>query len=300
MISNEAKNVMNFMSQMKVPNIRELPIELVRIGLADMMSFSQPPAGCQIEKVNAGGPEALWFDCSRTNGTSTIMYLHGGGYTMGSPQTHAAFTGVLSDLCGIRVLSVDYRLAPEHPHPAAVDDTVSAYRWLLRQDVAPQSIVIGGDSAGGGLTFATLLALKDKGEPMPAAAFAISPWVDLTATGSTVVENAEIDPIITLSGLHYMAELYAGKKDLRSPLISPLYADLTGLPPVLIHVGTREMLLSDSRRITEALKKSGVDCMTREWEDLFHVFHSVVTLPEAKMATEEIAGFIKEHISKTC
>jgi len=296
MISNEAKNVMDFMSKMKVPDIRALPIELVRRGLADMMAFSQPPADCQFENVNAGGPEALWVNGSRTNKTSTILYLHGGGYTMGSPQTHKGFTGVLSELSGTRILSVDYRLAPEHPHPAALKDTVSAYRWLLRQGVPPQSIVIGGDSAGGGLTFATLLSLKEKGEPLPAAAFAISPWTDLAVTGKTVATNAEIDPMITLSGLYYMAELYAGEDDLRSPLISPLYADLTGLPPVLIHVGTREMLLSDSIRMADALQKAGVDCTIKQWQDLFHVFQSVVSLPEARIANEEIAAFIKHHL----
>ena len=249
MISQDAKNVMAFMAKMKVPDIRELPIELCRKGLADMMSFSMPPAGCKIEKVNAGGPDALWVDASGNHDKATILYLHGGGYTMGSAQTHAAFAGALSDLSQIRVLSVDYRLAPEDPHPAAVQDAADAYRWLLKQGVPAKSIVIGGDSAGGGLTFATMLELKEKGDPLPKAAFAISPWVDLAATGETVVTKVEVDPIITESGLYYMASLYARDADLRSPLISPLYADLSGLPPVLIHVGTSEMLLDDSRRM---------------------------------------------------
>lgn len=298
MISTQAKNVMDFMSKMKVPNIRELPIELLRRGLSDMMSFSRPPEGCSLEKVNSGGPEALWVDCSGEAKKAAILYLHGGGYTMGSPQTHAGITGVLSELSRTRVLSVDYRLAPENPHPAAVHDAVKAYRWLLEQGVPAKSIVIGGDSAGGGLTFATLIELKNNGDPLPAAAFAISPWVDLAITGETVTTKADIDPMITLSGLYYMAELYAGKTDLRFPLISPLYADLEGLPPVLIHVGTSEMLLSDARRIAGALKKAGVDCTLREWEDLFHVFHSVVSLPEAKAATEEIAAFVRKNIDK--
>jgi acetyl esterase/lipase len=217
---------------------------------------------------------------------------------MGSAQTHAAFAGVLSDLSQIRILSVDYRLAPEDPHPAAVQDAADAYRWLLKQGVSAKSIVIGGDSAGGGLTFATMLELKGKGDPLPEAAFAISPWVDLAATGKTIVTKAEVDPIITESGLYYMASLYARDADLRSPLISPLYADLSGLPPVLIHVGTNEILLDDSRRMAEALRRAGVDCVLKEWKDLFHVFHTVTGLPEAKKANKEIAAFIRSHICK--
>jgi Esterase/lipase len=298
MISQDAKNVMAFMTKMKLPNISELPIELCRQGLANMMSFSKLPERCKIEKVNAGGIEALWVNAAQTKKESTILYLHGGGYTMGSPQTHAALTGMLSDLSQIKVLSVNYRLAPEEPHPAAIQDAVSAYRWLLQQDVPAKSIVIGGDSAGGGLTFATLLELKSKGDPLPAAAFAISPWVDLAVTGETIATKAEVDPIITESWIYYMAALYAKDADLRSPLISPLYADLSGLPPVLIHVGTNEMLLSDSRRMARALTRAGVDCVLREWEEMFHVFHSVVTLPEARTATEELATFIKTHICK--
>lgn len=299
MISQEAKNVMDAMVRMKIPNIHEIPIELCRKGLADMMAFSPPPEECRFDKVNAGGPEAVWVDCASAGNQAVIMYLHGGGYTMGSPQTHAGFTGVLSQLSGIRILSVDYRLAPENPYPAAIDDAVSAYRWLLRQGVPPQSIVMGGDSAGGGLTFATLLKLKENGEPLPVAAFAISPWVDLAVTGETVEINAYIDPMITLSGLYYMSGLYAGNADVRAPLISPLYADLTGLPPVMIHVGTSEVLLSDSQRIAEALKKAGVDCTLKAWEGMFHVFHSVVRLPEAKVATGEIAAFIRKHLNKS-
>ncbi len=298
MISQDAKNVMAFMAKMKVPDIRKLPIELCRKGLADMMSFSMPPAGCKIEKVNAGGPDALWVDASGNDDKATILYLHGGGYTMGSAQTHAAFAGTLSDLSQIRVLSVDYRLAPEDPHPAAVQDAADAYRWLLKQGVPAKSIVIGGDSAGGGLTFATMLELKEKGDPLPKAAFAISPWVDLAATGETVLTKVEVDPIITELWLYYMASLYARDADLRLPLISPLYADLSGLPPVLIHVGTSEMLLDDSRRMAKTLTRAGVDCALKEWEYMFHVFHTVTGLPEARKANKEIADFIRSHIYK--
>jgi acetyl esterase/lipase len=298
MISQDAKNIMAFMASMKIPNINELPIALCREGFANIMSFSPPPAGCKIETVNAGGTEALWVNAAKTDDKATILYIHGGGYTLGSSSTHAGLTGILSDLSQIRVLSVDYRLAPEDPHPAAVQDAVRAYRWLLQQGVPAKSIIIGGDSAGGGLTFATLLDLKAKGDPLPAAAFAISPWVDLAITGETIVTKAEVDPIITESGLYYMAALYAQDADPHSPLISPLYADLSGLPPVLIHVGTREMLLSDSRRMAKALSLAGVDCVLKEWENLFHVFHAVVSLPEAKKANQELVAFIKTHIYK--
>ena len=298
MISKEAKNVMAFMARFKIPNISELPIELCRQGMADMMSFSKPPEGCKTEKINAGGPDALWVDATEKDRPATILYFHGGGYAMGSPQAYLGFTGVLSEVSQVRILSVDYRLAPENPHPAAVLDAVTAYRWLLQQGVPPESIVVGGDSAGGGLTFATLLKLKALGEKLPAAAFAISPWVDLAVTGETVATKAEVDPMITESALYYMASLYAGKTDVRLPLISPLYGDLSGLPPVLIHAGTSEMLLSDAQRIADALKTAGVDCTFKEWEDLFHVFHTVVGIPESRKATEEIGSFIKSRIYK--
>jgi epsilon-lactone hydrolase len=298
MISLDAKNIMAFMATMKLPNIRELPLELCRRGLADMMSFHVPPAGCVIEKVKAGDIEAMWVDASDKKEDATILYLHGGGYTMGSCKTHAALAGELSSLSQTRVLSVEYRLAPENPYPAALQDAVGAYRWLLRQGVPAQSIVIGGDSAGGGLTFATLLELKNEGESLPAAAFAISPWVDLAITGETIKTKADVDPMITLSGLYYMAELYADKADLRSPLISPLYADLSGLPPVLIHTGTSEMLLSDSRRMVDALTRAGVNCSFKEWDDLFHVFHAVISLPEAREANKDLAAFIRKHTSR--
>jgi len=296
MISQEAKNVMNLMSMMKLPDAGELPIELCRQVLADMMSLSLPPAGCRFEPVNAGGPEALWVKAVSADDTAVILYLHGGGYTMGSPQTHAGFTGLLSELSRLSVLSVDYRLAPENPYPAAIEDSLSAYRWLLRQGVSAESIVVGGDSAGGGLTFATMLKLKEREEALPAAVFAVSPWVDLAVTGESIEINAARDPMITRSGLDYMAGLYAGHADVRLPFISPLYADLRGLPPVLIHVGTCEMLLSDSLRIAASLENSGVDCTLRVWEDLFHVFHSVVSLPEAIMATEDIAAFVRNRV----
>lgn len=299
MISRDAKNVMDAMFRMKIPNVHEIPIAMCRQGLADLMSFSPPPDGCAIEEVNAGGPPALWIRAAGIQGQETIFYLHGGGYTMGSPWTHKGITGVLSEMSQVRVLSVDYRLAPENPHPAAVEDAVAAYRWLLKQGVPAKSIVIGGDSAGGGLTFATMVALKEKGEPLPAAAFTISPWVDLSAAGDTMLSKAEIDPMFTASSIRYMAGLYADQVDLRSPLISPLYADLASLPPILIHVGTLEMLHSDSLRMARALRQANVQCTLKEWENLFHVFHSVVRLPEAKKATAEIAAFIQRHIIKS-
>ena len=300
MISQEAQNVTAFMASMKLPDVSNLPIELLRQGMAGMMSFSLPPAGCAIEQVNAGGPEALWVSAAQQNANSnaTIFYLHGGAYSMGSPQTHIGITGLLSELSQIRVLSVDYRLAPENPYPAAIEDAVNAYRWLLQQGVPAGSIVIGGDSAGGGLTFATLLKLKENGDPLPAAAFAMSPWVDLDHSGETMETKADVDPMFTKSSMVHMAKLYAQNADLRSSLVSPLYGDLSGLPPVLIHVGTSEMLHSDAQRMADALKKAGVDCTLKEWEDLFHVFQSAVYIPEARIANEEIAAFIKKHIKK--
>ena len=229
------------------------------------------------------------------NSDNVIMYLHGGGYFMGSPATHRGLVAHLAKACGARALSVDYRLAPEHPFPAALEDSLAVYQWVMDQGVLPKNIIIAGDSAGAGLTLATLLSLRDGQKPLPAMALCISPWTDLALTGESIETCAGIDPYISHDLLKLGAH-YLGKYDAKFPLISPLYADLKGLPPLLIHAGTDEVLLSDSTRFAEKAKAAGVDVTLKVWEHMWHDFHMWTPyLPEAKSAITEMATFVKTH-----
>jgi acetyl esterase/lipase len=198
----------------------------------------------------------------------------------------------------MRALAINYRLAPEHPYPAALEDAATAYRWLLSQGNDPARIIIAGDSAGGGLTLATLVALREAGEPLPAGAVCISPWTDLACTGDCVHEKAPLDKILSPDGLTRSAKSYAGGHELRSPLISPLYADLRGLPPLLIQVGTDEILLDDAKRIAEKAQIAGVDITLEIWEEMFHVFQIIPFLPETKQALGQIGDFVSRILTK--
>jgi acetyl esterase/lipase len=225
----------------------------------------------------------------------TVYYLHGGAYVACSPETHRAFTSALSRAANARVFALDYRLAPEHRFPAAVEDAVAGYRWLLDQGVDPQEIVIGGDSAGGGLTVATLIALRDAGEQMPRAAFVISPWTDLACAGRSLDANDERDPMFYGAGVRWMAPVYLGGASPRDPLASPIYADLSKLPPLLIHVSDNEVLLDDSTRLADRAKQCGVNVDLRVWNDLPHAWPVFVAfrMPESFQALGEIVEFIR-------
>lgn len=225
----------------------------------------------------------------------TVYYLHGGGYVACSPRTHRPFTSALSRAANARVFALDYRLAPEHRFPAAVEDAVAGYRWLLDQGVDPQEIVIGGDSAGGGLAIATMVALRDAGEPLPRAAFALSPWTDLAATGRSIDANDKRDPMFYGEAIRRVAPIYFGDASPRDPLVSPIYADLSNLPPLLIYVSDTEVLLDDSTRLAERARQCGVNVELRVWSDLPHVWPIFVAfkLPESFQALSEIADFIQ-------
>jgi epsilon-lactone hydrolase len=226
----------------------------------------------------------------------TVYYLHGGAYVACSPETHRAFTSALSRAANARVFALDYRLAPEHRFPAAVEDAVAGYLWLLDQGVNPQEVVIGGDSAGGGLTLATLIALRDAGEQLPRAAFVISPWTDLACAGRSLDANDERDPMFYGAGVRWMAPVYLGGASPRDPLASPIYADLSKLPPLLIHVSDNEVLLDDSTRLADRAKQFGVNVDLRVWNDLPHAWPVFVAfrMPESFQALGEIARFIQQ------
>jgi acetyl esterase/lipase len=256
------------------------------------------PPDVKFEPVSANGVSAEWAIAPDARSDRVLVYLHGGGYTMGSLATHRAACGRISRLARLRVLNVAYRLAPEHPHPAAVEDAVAAVRWVYAQGIAPSRVAIGGDSAGGGLTLATLIALRDAGAPLPAAGLCISPWTDLSASGESIRTKAAVDPMVTEGPLRQMAAAYLGGKDARTPLASPLFADLRGLPPLLVQVGEAEILLDDATRLASRARAAGVDVTLEVWEEMFHVWHAFAEiLPEAQRACERIAAWLEPHLS---
>jgi acetyl esterase/lipase len=273
------------------PSIAEM-----RAGFELLMGLFPTPDDVSREAVDAGGVPAEWIRAPAARENRVILYLHGGGYVIGSIQTHRELASRLSRASQARALLIDYRLAPEHPFPAALEDALTAYRWLLSTDVEPGRIVIAGDSAGGGLTLATLLALRDAGDPLPAAGVCLSPWTDLEGTGDSAKPGAVDDPMVTLEGLVEMGRHYLGSGDARDPLAAPVYADYAGLPALLIQVGTREILLDDATRVAERAKRSGVDVTLEPWEGLIHVWQAFgPTVPESKEAVARIGEFIRKH-----
>jgi len=248
------------------------------------------------EKVSAGGVPAEWIVPPNAAADRAILYLHGGGYVMGSINTHRATVARIARASQARALAIDYRMGPEHPFPAAVEDSTAAYRWLLAQGYKPGKIVISGDSAGGGLTLATLIALRDAVTEMPAAAVPISAWADLEGTGASVKTRAAVDPSVDQEGLLRMAKLYAGDRDHKNPLISPIHADYRGISPMLLQVGDSEILLDDSTRVAERAKAAGVKVELEVWPEMFHVWHAFAKiLPEGQQAIDRIGAYVLEH-----
>jgi len=255
------------------------------------------PDDVKCEPVDAGGVPSEWISAPGADAERVIHYLHGGGYSMGSIKTHREMVSRLSRAAGARALAIDYRLAPENPFPAAVEDSTAVYRWLLSTGVDPARLVIAGDSAGGGLTVATLVALRDAGDPLPAAAVCLSPWVDMEGIGESMTTKAEVDPMVQREDLLEGAKEYLAGADPRAPLAAPIYADLSGLPPLLIHVGGAETLLDDSTRLADRAKAAGVDVTLEVWDEMFHVWqYCAAILPEGQQAIDRIGEFIREHI----
>jgi phosphinothricin tripeptide acetyl hydrolase len=256
-------------------------------------AFPIPPE-VKVERVSAPVAPAEWLRPPGAAAGRVVLYLHGGGYVIGSPRSHRHLAAAVAAAGQASALLLDYRLAPEHPYPAAVDDATAAYRWLLDQGIAPGHIVIGGDSAGGGLTVATLLALRDARLPLPAGGVCISPWVDLTFSGASYRTRAAVDPIVTRPGIDEMARAYLGTTSARAPLASPLFADLRGLPPLLIHVGSDEVLLDDAVQLADRAKAVGVDATLEVWDRMVHVWHWFLPmLDEAQSAVDGIGRFIQ-------
>lgn len=278
------------------PKMADLSIEEQRAQMEVIFTQFQLPTDVRCDPVDAGGVPAEWITTPGVVAERVICYLHGGGYVMGSINTHREMVSRLSRAASARVLILDYRLAPENPFPAAVDDSTAAYRWLLSVGVDPARLVIAGESAGGGLTVATLVALRDAGESLPRAGICLSPWVDLECLGESMVTKAEIDPVLTRDSTLMLAKAYLGDTDPRTPLASPLYADLTGLPPLLIQVGTAEVLFDDATRLADRARAAGVDVILEPWDDMIHMWHSLAAiLPEGEQAIDRIGEFIRQH-----
>jgi acetyl esterase/lipase len=248
-------------------------------------------------RISAGGVPAEWVSAPGVSEDHTVLYLHGGGYVTGSVRSSRVVMSRISRAAGVRSLGLDYRLAPEHPFPAAVEDSVAAYQWLLSNGGDPSKTVVAGASAGAGLTLATLVALRYLGEPMPAAGICMSAWSDLALTLESWKTNAEADPTITRDRIAMMATAYVGDRDPKAPLASPFYADLSGLPPLLLQVGSIETLLDDSVVLAKRAEEAGVDVTLEVWDGCPHVWQSFApVLPEGQQAVERIGEFIKDHV----
>ena len=270
----------------------------VRARFEKMGEFLGGAPDGKCEKVDAGGVPAEWVTAPGCDPARAVLYLHGGGYVIGSINTHRRLAYDISAASGARVLVIDYRLAPEHPFPAAIEDAAKAWRWLLQQGFAASRLAIAGDSAGGGLTLATLVNLRDQKLGLPACAVAISPWVDLEGVGTSITGRAAQDPMVQKDGLLWMAGLYLNGKDAKTPLAAPLHADLKGLPPILVQVGTAETLLDDATRIAEKLHAAGVDVRLAIWPNMLHVFPLFAPiLSEGRDGCLEIGSFIRSRIA---
>lgn len=247
----------------------------------------------KVEHAEVGGVPGDWLTMPGADLARVVLYIHGGAFVLGSARGYRAMCARIAKATKARAFVVDYRLAPESPFPAAIQDAAAAYRGLLAQGVAPSSIVIAGDSAGGNLTVATLLSLRDAGVPLPAAGVCISPWVDLECVGETMKTKADVDPLCEYNSMILEAGLYLNGQDAHAPLASPIHADLRGLPPLLIQVGTEETLFDDSTRLARRAEDAGVPVTLEISEGMPHVWHFFAHyLPEAQQAIDRIGEYV--------
>ncbi len=252
------------------------------------------PSGLRSGTVDANGVPAEWTTTPGAENDRVILFLHGGGYMAGSIRSHRHMISELGRQARMCTLALDYRLAPEHRFPAALDDAIAGYRFLLASGIAPSRIVLAGESAGGGLALATLTSLRDAGTPLPARVWLSSPWVDLTMSGDTMASKAAVDPLIQRDYLQGLAAAYLAGADPRNPLVSPLFADLRGLPPMLIQVGSAETLLSDAVRLASAVGECDVGVTLEIWPEMIHAWHLFhPQLAAGRAALEVVAGFAR-------
>ena len=271
-------------------------VELMRERFDGIARLLPAPDDARCDSVEAGGVPAEMVSAPNASASHTVLYLHGGGYVVGSPSTHRNLGYNLSAASGFSVLLLDYRLAPEAPYPAQVEDAVAAYRWLLSEGFSAENIAIAGDSAGGGLAVATLVALKEGGHPLPRCAVCMSPWVDMESLGASMETKAALDPMVQRENLLSYADMFLNGADPRSPLAAPHYADLSNLPPTLIQVGTSETLLDDSIRLAEKAQAAGTAVTLEQWDNMIHVWQLFAPmLSEGGEAIAAAGAFLKSH-----
>jgi acetyl esterase/lipase len=283
-----------------MPDRSNMTIEELRAAQEQKAAQFPVPSDVTCEPCDLDGVSAEWISTPGTVANRVLLYFHGGGYYRGAISTVREMVSRMSRASGVRGLAIEYRLAPEHPFPAAVEDALTSYRWLLAEGYDSKHIVVGGDSAGGGLTVALMVAARDEGLQLPVAGVCLSPWVDLAQTGASYTTKASEDPMITKTYLNRYANLYLNGADPHTPLASPLYADLRGLPPLLIQVGTAEVLLDDSVQLATNAQKAGVKVELDVWEGMVHVWQNYgPSLPESQEAIARIGAFIQQRFEET-
>jgi epsilon-lactone hydrolase len=291
MPSQESLMVRQLLKASLTNQTQEFSIDAARRGLEALSAFTPVAPDVKVERLSVEGIPAEWVTAPNAKEERVFLYLHGGAYIMGSCNTHRFLASKLSRSTASRVLVPEYRLAPENPYPAAVEDALAAYRWLVNSGISPENIIIGGDSAGGGLTLSTLLSLKEAGERLPALAVLLSPWTDLAATGKSMETRKDADPWLKPESTRSTPALYIRELDPRDPHVSPIYADLSDLPPMLVHVGNDEILLDDSVRLVDRATAAGVEISFKIWDDMWHVFQTF-NIPEGQQSVDEIGEFV--------
>ncbi|MEH7306684.1 alpha/beta hydrolase [Neobacillus drentensis] len=295
MASQESLLVRQYLMSSKANQTAGFDIETARKGLEALSALTPVAQDIIVEKTSIEGISAEWVMAPNAVEDRVFLYLHGGAYIMGSCNTHRYLASKLSRSTGARVLVPEYRLAPENPFPAAIEDAIKVYRWLISSGITPDKIIIGGDSAGGGLTLATLLSLKEENEALPALAVLLSPWTDMEGTGESMETRAFVDPWLSPDASRSAPALYIGDLDPRHPLVSPIYADMSGLPSMLVHVGNDEILLSDSARLVDRARSAGVEVTFKVWDEMWHVFQQFA-IPEGQQAIDEIGDFVQKNL----
>lgn len=280
-------------------NIREAPVPKMRERLDFIGRLGRKAKDVGVETTEIAGLHGEWYRPQQPLGGKVFLYLHGGAYALGSCDSHRALVTRIASVAKVDTVLPEYRLAPEHPFPAGLDDCVAVYRALLDQGYAADDIVIGGDSAGGGLTMATMLQLRHDGVPLPRAAVLLSPFLDVTASGESMKTRVERDPWFDPDNISVVVGHYCPNEDPRNPLLSPVFANVAGLPPTLIHVGDEEILLSDSTRIADKLRAAGIDVELEVFPELWHVFQLFVgAMPESGAAVEKIGAYIRAALAE--
>lgn len=276
-----------------------LPLQIQRRVIDPPRPVTKPMRQVDMKPIDAGGVSAEWFSQPQSDPEAVVLYFHGGGYSTGSINSHRDFLARLCIASGMRVLAADYRLAPEHPFPAQLDDARRAYLWLIEeQGIHPDHIVLGGESAGAGLTLSTLVSLRDERLPLPAGAALISGWFDLDSRSTSMQFNRHYD-FVTRIGVRAMAKRFAPASAHDHPLVSPVHAEMNGLPPLLIQVGAAETLLDDSLRVAERARSAGVDVQLEVWPDMIHAWHIFAPmLEEGRRAIERIGRFVRQRTNR--